>query len=91
MLLLKQILLKGIVKQCLGLSLAFTWSTTTLFQWGFSTAYQFFIKKSHDKYGITVVLFSLQQMLKWAALTLNLLENGRDSCALFCFADFPSL
>lgn len=51
-LLLKQILLKGIVcrsklfiariftvKQGVGLSLAFTWSTTVLLLWGFSTAY----------------------------------------------------
>lgn len=91
MLLLKQILSKGIVKQSLGLSLAFTWSTSTLFQWGFSTVYWFFMKKLYDKYGITVVLFSPQQMVKWAVLSLKLPENDRDSCALFCFAVSPPL
>lgn len=75
MLLLKQILLKGIicrgkliaqmhtVKQDLGPSLAFSWGTTVLPPWGSSSAYYFFIKKLHDKYGIAVLLPSLEQVV----------------------------
>lgn len=84
-------IVKGCFKAEFGLSVAFTWSTTILFQSGFSTAYWFFINKLHDTYGITAVLFSLQKMVKWAVLSLKLLEADRDSCALFCFAVSPAL
>lgn len=78
------------VKQGLGLSLAFTWSTTVLL-WGFSTTYYFFMSKLCDKYGITVLLPSLQQMVMWAVPSLKLLGKDIDSCAQCCFAVSPPL
>lgn len=78
------------VKQGLGLSLAFTWSTTVLL-WGFSTTYYFFMSKLCDKYGITVLLPSLQQMVMWAVPSLKLLGKDIDSSAQCCFAVSPPL
>lgn len=51
----------------------------------------FLMNKLHDKYGITVLLPSLQQVVMWAVLSLKLLGKVIDSCAQCCFAVSPPL